>query len=162
MKSWLCAYSLPLRGKQQGRFKVIQYFTLVVLYMSGLKVSKLLLITVGDLKILTQFAGSGESLTVPVRDHAIAKQLLTSSASNILDSLASLIGDRPDSTPAFRAHYSSERPCARESLTLELNQILEPFQLSTKHLRLPQDPLTSYKKSLIGKLERWRTQLIHF
>ena len=108
-----------------------QQVALLVLYISGLKVSKLLLLEVRHLKILAQFPRSGELLTIPIRDPAIAKELLTSST--LLDSFASLIGDRPDSTPAFRAHYSSERPCTRESLTLELNQILSPWKFTTQH-----------------------------
>ena len=111
-----------------------QIVALSVLYICGLKISKLLHMEVRHLKILPQFQRSGELLAIPVRYPAIAKELLT--WSTLLDSLQTLIGDRPDSTPAFRAHYSSERPCTRQSLTLELNQILSPFQLSTKHFKL--------------------------
>ena len=134
------AVLLSVRSKRPFA-RARQIVALSVLYICSLKISKLLHMEVRHLKILPQFQRSGELLAIPVRYPAIAKELLT--WSTLLDSLQTLIGDRPDSTrrckhlqclhPAFRAHYSSERPCTRQSLTLELNQILSRFQFSTQH-----------------------------
>ena len=105
-----------------------QRVALLVIFISGLKVSKLLLLKVRDLKTLRQFAHSGELPAVTVREPGSAKEMVT----YLIDDFEMLIGDRPESTPAFRANYNSPRPCTREAFYMELNQILSQWGLSTK------------------------------
>lgn len=68
-------------------------------------------------------------------------------------------------TPACRAKLHSASPCSQAALTLELNQILRNFQLSTKSWRclakrFPFSQQHSYRRlrqeTLQGKLERMR------
>ena len=103
-----------------------QRVALCTLYIGGLTVPNLLSLTVRHLKQLRQFAHSGSG-TAPLR-----LRLPPSTAQDLLaclrEELDTLIGDLPDEAPAFR---NFDRPCSRNTLTRELNRILQPWKLST-------------------------------
>ena len=110
-----------------------QRVALLVLYIEGLKLSQLLTLDVRhlkDLKELRAVKGGWKSLD----GLGEAKDILEDDALSIATDLEILIGDYPDSTPAFRAKPHSARPCTREGLTRELNHTLSKWKCSTKSL----------------------------
>lgn len=107
-----------------------QRVALLVLYIEGLKPSKLLTLDVRHLKELRAVKGGWKSLD----GLGEAKDILEDDALGIATDLEILIGDYPDSTPAFRAKAHSARPCTREGLTRELNHTLSKWKCSTKSL----------------------------
>ena len=140
-----------------------QRVALLVLYLEGLKLSQLLTLDVRHLKELravkagaldqaeaaqgvkavwappTQGETLGRrpsfgSLRATLDGLGEAKDILDDDALGIATDLEILIGDYPDSTPAFRAKAHSARPSTRPGLTSELNQILSKWNCSTKSL----------------------------
>ena len=112
-----------------------QRVALLVLWISGLKVSQLLTLEVRHLKELRQ---GGQSWCAPPGEAAGAQHqaadLLEDEALGLAQDLDMLIGEYPDRTPAFRAKPHSARPSTREGLTRELNHILTHWSCSTKSL----------------------------
>lgn len=106
-----------------------QRVALLVLWISGRKVSQLLTLEVRHLKQLREFA---------VREGCDAQELvadlLEDEALGLAQDLEILIGDYPDSTPAFRSKAHSARPSTRPGFTNELNHILSKWKYSTKSL----------------------------
>ena len=130
-----------------------QRVALLVLYIEGLKLSQLLTLDVRHLKELRAVKGGAKHLaedaqgvkpalaqgeTLALRaslyDLGEAKDILDDDALGIATDLEMLIGDYPDSTPAFRAKAHSARSCTREGLTRELNHTLSKWKCSTKSL----------------------------
>ena len=114
-----------------------QRVALLVLYITGWNVSKLLTLQVRHLKQLRQQRPTGVSQPptlsgVPVRCEALqAQELIT----YLIDDMDLLMVDCSDNTPVFRAFSYSTRPCTRAGFTNELNLILSPWKLTTKSLQ---------------------------
>ena len=138
-----------------------QRVALLVLYLEGLKLSQLLTLDVRHLKELRAVKAGDQaeaaqgvkavwaeptqgetlglrpsfgSLRATLDGLGEAKDILDDDALGIATDLEILIGDYPDSTPAFRAKAHSARPSTRPGLTSELNQILSKWNCSTKSL----------------------------
>ena len=106
-----------------------QRVALLVLWISGRNVSQLLTLEVRHLKQLREFAGrEGCDAQELVAD------LLEDEPLGLAQDLEMLIGDYPDSTPAFRSKPHSARPSTRPGFTNELNHILSKWKYSTKSL----------------------------
>ena len=117
-----------------------QRVALCILYISGLTIPNLLRLTVCHLKQLRQFAhGGSATFTDPFRLRVPPSEAIKLVA-NLIAELDILVSDVSDETTAFRAHSHSVRPCPRESLAKELNQILGHFKLSTKSWRTMAEP----------------------
>ena len=105
---------------------------LLILYLTGMGVARALQLTVMDLKLLRDFAQTGEGelrMPAPTRGRVseymlplppVAKDLVVAR----LDDLQELIGDFPDEEPAFRESVRG-RICRQDIFTRELNCILK-------------------------------------
>lgn len=111
-----------------------QRVALCILYISGLNITKLLSLTVADLCQIPIFV-DGNATPTFMEDMLL---LPPSEASDLLEDLQEeidiLIDDCPDDAPAFR-NVKSSQPCRPDVFTHSLNQILEPWKLSTKSFR---------------------------
>ena len=115
-----------------------QRVALCTLYISGLTIPNLLRLTVCHLKQLRQFAhGGSATFTAPLRLRVQPSEAIELIAS-LIEELDIIISDVSNETTAFRAKLHSVSPCSQAALTLELNQILGHFQLSTKLWRRRQ------------------------
>ena len=109
-----------------------QRVALCILYITGLNASKLPTLQVSHLKQLRDSADAVEILrSYTGRIVQDANELVA----DIYPDLDILIATLPDNSPALRAKLHSASPCSQAALTLELNQILRNFQLSTKSWR---------------------------
>ena len=140
-----------------------QRVALLVIYITGWNVSKLLTLEVRHLKALRKFAPGSDPKAVKdvksgaqhqaahaqVAEPPTVPMPLTINGvpvrceplqvqeliADLLYDLDLLMVDCSDNTPAFRASPNGTRPCTRAGFTHELNQRLSPWKLTTKSLQ---------------------------
>ena len=103
---------------------------LCLLYLSGLNISKLCRLKVADLKDLLQIGSAAELLAQGARPTESETLLAT-----LREELNILIANFPPEAPAFR-NFKSDKPFSRAAFTNELNQLLSPWKLNTKLMRI--------------------------